>query len=700
MFCRMNKYGLNRRWLFVLLGGLLTPVGVRGTVDNSMLYNSEEEIFTDSLVAVSAVQATAEQGVVADTVNAEELMLDSSANQRINFNPLDYQLQKRYLYKGEEFKKRPFYERAYIGLYGGLQQVAPKGGRRLETGMSAAGFLGYDFNRLSSIRLSGDLNMYKLISGKGTIKQIGLDLDYLFNVSSYLYGYNPRRVFEVSGFIGAGAIESHLNSNVHKVLKGQVGAHLSFRTAGNTALFVEPFMALSTDGVDHSSNTNPSIYDVIYGVRAGCSLHFRSSGDFFKGTVYNGSLFFDFSQGAAMFYSRGGQPILKTMGTMYQVAMGKWLNPILGFRASVSVSDYYWLSLTTKGIKYPNGRVRPAYETRYKTYLFTGRIEGMLNPVHFSSRWRKTPHLVDLNLLLGGEFGWMSKRYSRGVTRADGYYKGITGAMQLLYNMTPTTSLYIEPRALLAMYSRSGKTINSSKSNVDKVGYVSAGVRLMYPTKALSATFEKHHFEPYLFAGAQLGGNRQIRASRMIGDGDPNILGALNVGYQYAPLAAAKFQLEYMLVNKNMIAVYEVKSGNRTSRSSALWRNKHGYMNMKLAYMLNLNNLYQKYDASRRLNFYLEGGPLLGIRVTQGAKIYSKETPIGKHPQPILKRNSDKASWGLFGGAILDYRILDRWSIYAEPEVQKFLDNNFPTIERHWANSIVLKFSFGATYRF
>lgn len=695
MFCRMNRYGLNRRWLLVLLCGLLAPLGTRGAIR----YRINDGLQGETLM----------EEAPADTTRTDNSESDSAYSLRINFNPLDYQLQKRYINKGEKFKTRPFYERAYIGLYTGVQQIAPKGDRELKSAIPLAGFLGYDFNRLHSLRLSGVYNAYGVKGTGWKIKQIGMDLDYFFNVSSYLYGYNPRRIFEVSGFIGGGAIETHLNGNVNRVLKGQVGAHLSFRTAGNTALFIEPFMGIATDGVDHSGGSNPSIYDVIYGVRAGCALHLRSSGDFFKGTVYNGSLFFDFSQGAAMSYSKGGMPILKTMGTMYQVAMGKWLNPVLGLRASISVSDYYWQQSVSRKMAFKDGRAHPAYETRYKSYLFTGRIEGMLNPVHFSSRWRKTPHMFDLNLLLGGEYGWMSKPYMKNSGKAEQFYKGVTGAMQLLYNVTPNTSLYVEPRALLAMYDMSYDKNSPKKSYIDKIGYISAGVRLMYPTKAQRATFEKSHFEPFLFVGGQLGGIRQIRSVKTFGAGNPGMMGAVSVGYQYAPLAAAKFQLEYMVVNKNMGTPYEAQVNGQTRRYSALWRNRYGYMNMKVAYMLNLNNLYQKYDASRRLNLYAQAGPLLAVRVKQGAKLYGKETVIGDHLKPILKKGPKKSTLGLFGGMILDYRILDSWSVYAEPEVQWFSDINFPVYEKvpanasflgRWAGTFVLKFSLGATYRF
>jgi len=697
----MNRYVLRKQGLLCLLVGWFAPLVANGTAGVTVVGDTIATERTDAGDPV--VEAAADTTGVTrnDSLGHALPGAGTPAGEKINFNPLDYRLQKRFLEKGDTFKTRHFYERMYIGFYSGLQQMAPKGARDLGTAVPVAGFLGYEFTRLHSLRLSGSYMEYAVKGSNKSIKQLGLDLDYMFNVSSYLYGYRRRRMFQLSGLLGVGAIETHLNGEVHRVLKGQVGAHMAFRMGGNSEIFLEPFMALATDQVDHSGNANPSIYDVLYGVRAGLSLNFRSTGDYYKNTNYNGNLFFDFSQGAAMYYSRGGLPIIKTMGTVYQAAMGKWLNPVVGVRGSLSVSDFYYGYEKLRGTKVSGIKVRPTYEHYFKGYLFAARMEAMLNPVHFSPRWRKTPHYVDLNLLLGGEYGWMMKPHMKDTPGAlKCYYKGITGAMQLLYNVNTSTSVFVEPRALMAVYNVPYKNSAQKKSYTDKIGYVSAGVRVTRPTRAERVALGKHHFEPYLFVGAQLGGIRQMRNDKFIGDKGLNGLGAINVGYQYAPLAAAKLQLEYMLLNKNKQTPYQVRSGGRTYRYNGMWRHQYGYLNAKLAYMLNLTNLYQRYNPSRRLNLYGQGGPMLSLLVTQGAKLYSQEMPGGENPKPVVTQRTGEKSWALFGGMIADYRILDRWSIYAEPEVQCYLNAQFPTFDGRRINTIVLKFSVGTTYRF
>lgn len=699
----MKRFGLTRQWLSVLLCAWLAPWGASGATGAAVFCDTIDalRIHADSVASAALPDTT--RTATPDSEKVGTATGDTLECKRINFDPLAYRLQKRHLEIGDTFRTRHFYDHLYVGFYTGMQQIAPKSSRELKTAFPLSLFMGYEFTRLHSLRLTGTYVEYGVEGSNANIKQAGIDLDYLFNLTSYLYGYRKLRLFSLSGLIGGGIIDTHFQGNRAWVLKGQVGAHMAVRLGRNGELFAEPFVALTTDKIDHSGTDNPSIYDVLYGVRAGLAINFNTSAGYYKNVLYNGNLFFDFSQGVTMFYRKGGMPLLQTMGTNYEVAVGKWLDPAVGIRVSGSVSDFYWGHKTTRGSDVGGVKVRPAYEERLKGTFFTGRLEGMLDPVHFSRRWRKNPHMFDLNLLLGYEYGWMMKYgvESVGANGMQCYYNGVSGAMQLLYNVNSFTALFVEPRALLATYHVPYRNSSAEKSYTDKVGSVNVGVRVTRPTRAERAALGTQVFEPYLFVGAQLGGIKQVVNHKQVGDKSFNVLGAASVGYQYAPLAAAKLQIEYMLLNKNQQTTYEVESGNRTLRYRSLWRHQYGYLNTKLAYMLNLTNLYQKYNASRRLNLYAQGGPMYSFIVTQGAKLYSEEIAGGQHPVPLIDSRTGEGAWALFGGMIADFRIDDRWSVYAEPEVQYYLKKGFVgggPVNR--LNDIILKFSLGTTYRF
>lgn len=651
---------------------------------------------TMAVVQLDTTSVAAPQPEASDSAS-----LYGFSTERLTFDPLKARLQKRYVEKGDTFKTRPFYERFFIGGHIGWQQMVQKGDKKLSAGVPLTLFAGYQFTRLHTLRLSASYVDYEVEGYSMNNKQASLSANYLFNLTSYLYGYRRKRLFSLSGMLGGSLIYSHFRAIRHWALQGEAGAHLALRMGRNAELFAEPFVALATDQIDHSAASNPSIYDVIYGVRAGVSLNFDRTPGYYVGQNYNGNLFFDFSQGGTMQYVRGGMPLLQTLGTNYEVGVGKWLNPIFGLRLSGSVSDYYWKSQVERATTVGGIRVHPAYETRLKGVFLTGRLEALLDPVHFSPRWRSSFHCLDLNLSLGGEYGWAMKYGRSGVEAMECYYQGLTGTVQLLYNVDGGMALFVQPRALLAFYNVPYANLAEKKTYTDKIGSVNVGVRVMRPTKSERASFDKRPFERHLFVGAQLGGIKHMTNSKQVGDGSFNVLGAVHVGYRLAPLASAKLQVEYMLLNKQEQTRYEVQSGSRTFRYSGLWRHRYGYLNTKLAYQLNLSNLYQGYDASRRLNLYGQFGPMYSVLVTQGATLNSEEMAGGVNPVPLVEKRTGKGAWALFGGMVADLRLTDHWSLYAEPEVQYYLKNKYVGGGATFRlNDLLLKFSLGTSYRF
>lgn len=94
----------------------------------------------------------------------------------------------------------------------------------------------------------------------------------------------------------------------------------------------------------------------------------------------------------------------KTTGTGYKISVGRWFDPIVGLRLSATASEYYWSYNTTAATE-----ARPSYETRYKGSMFAGRLEGLVNPLNFFPYWRQVRHPFEMNIAVGGEYGWLTK---------------------------------------------------------------------------------------------------------------------------------------------------------------------------------------------------------------------------------------------------------------------------------------------------
>ena len=128
--------------------------------------------------------------------------------QKVDFNPRKYQLQKRHLPKGDPFSTKPFYNQLFIGGSLAIQEIAPQTTKDIRPGWALNGFIGYNFTPLHTFRLSGSYGEYTIAEEPALIRQATAGVDYLFNVTNYLYGYRKHRIFTISGMTGVGVMAS------------------------------------------------------------------------------------------------------------------------------------------------------------------------------------------------------------------------------------------------------------------------------------------------------------------------------------------------------------------------------------------------------------------------------------------------------------------------------------------------------------
>ena len=155
-----------------------------------------------------------------------------------------------------------------------------------------------------------------------------------------------------------------------------------------------------------------------------------------------------------------------------------------------------------------------------------------------------------------------------------------------------------------------------------------------------------------------------------------------------------------MTLNRNTYLDYTTSLMGVDKRFNSQWRLNDGYLNIKLSYMLNLSNIYQKYDLARKFNLYVEAGAMWSSRVTRKAYLYSKEENVSDNAQAVIPEQA-KGAPALFGGLVGQVKLGDRWSLLLQPEVQYFLSNDYlggcsPSI----FNGIIAKISVGTSYTF
>lgn len=527
----------------------------------------------------------------------------------IGFDPSSVRLQKRYRpLENDSLFPKQWWRRFYFGIGGGIQGLTDNIG--MVSNASANAYLGYHLTPIHSLRLSGSYIKYNFNGNNKSAKSLGVGIDYLVNLSNFAWGYDPSRVFEVSTVVGIGArysraaLPSKINPYAH------IGLNADVYISKYASLFFEPYIGAQRQMSTVLNNPSREKWNLMYGFSTGLQVSLENRTDYFSeaDSIYK-KIFLDTSIGVVSSGRSGG--ILNRLGVGYQAALGLWINPMIGLRVGAHGESFYWTSrIRNKNnvpVRYSHNQV-----------LVGGRAELMLDPLNFSKKWREAPegHDFDLNLLLGGELGWELKNglYGESIRRSHAYYYGITSALQALYRIDKGTYIYIEPR-YQAIYYNDMKSEGWSPS--DHIASINVGSRV-YLTKPFSFKRPQGAYIPHWWVAIDAGALKYYNAPRVTKSGlglNPTI--GFAAGYDLSPWASFRAQLAYQRLYNVHTARYSGYAGSQKRYGEGLWESSYDAMDLRLSYMLNLNNLLQGYDAERRFNLWWTVGPSLSYIFNQ-----------------------------------------------------------------------------------
>ena len=527
----------------------------------------------------------------------------------IGFDPSSVRLQKRYRpLENDSLFPKQWWRRFYFGIGGGIQGLTDNIG--MVSNASANAYLGYHLTPIHSLRLSGSYIKYNFNGNNKSAKSLGVGIDYLVNLSNFAWGYDPSRVFEVSTVVGIGARYSRaaLPSNINPY--AHIGLNADVYISKYASLFFEPYIGAQRQMSTVLNNPSREKWNLMYGFSTGLQVSLENRTDYFSeaDSIYK-KIFLDTSIGVVSSGRSGG--ILNRLGVGYQAALGLWINPMIGLRVGAHGESFYWTSrIRNKNnvpVRYSHNQV-----------LVGGRAELMLDPLNFSKKWREAHegHDFDLNLLLGGELGWELKNglYGESIRRSHAYYYGITSALQALYRIDKGTYIYIEPR-YQAIYYNDMKSEGWSPS--DHIASINVGSRV-YLTKPFSFKRPQGAYIPHWWVAIDAGALKYYNAPRVTKSGlglNPTI--GFAAGYDLSPWASFRAQLAYQRLYNVHTARYSGYAGSQKRYGEGLWESSYDAMDLRLSYMLNLNNLLQGYDAGRRFNLWWTVGPSLSYIFNQ-----------------------------------------------------------------------------------
>ena len=455
-----------------------------------------------------------------------------------------------------------------------------------------------------------------------------LHLSYMLNLNNLLQGYDAERRFNLWWTVGPSL--SYIFNQSDTWVEGQKNVlpdlkHIELsnsregkispgiNTSIMAALRVAPQYDVTVEAMGQynfiqgtNPGNNPRLNNVKYGLTVGSRYHIYQRSDRQRLWPRFNRYFFDSS---FAWSTSSLSNAFKLSGTQYSASLGMWFTPYIGARLGVNAQTMYHSSNVSK----QNG-----VDIRKSKSIATGsaRAELVVSPLNLFPKWRDKEggHDFDVNLLGGLDLGGIARTPSERDPERLQFYYGLTGAMQLLYRINnPGTYIFVEPRFLSAYYKRPYYNTGVYETVSDKMFSLGVGTRV-YMDNPSFVPIGSEEMNPRWWAGLSFGGVKLQRSEtwRPTSGLGLNPALAMSVGYDWKPLVSFRAQLAYERIGNYASSSYTgINENGKTVHGYGLWNSKYNVMDLRLAYMLNVNNFLQGYNPNRRFNLWLIGGPAL-----------------------------------------------------------------------------------------
>lgn len=541
-----------------------------------------------------------------------------------NVNASDYILNDRYIPTDHTFDNS-WYDHIYVGGSYGLEQIKPQTSDfRFSTMSQVNLFIGKEIDKKNSMRLSAGGGWGYRNTTNEWLTRIQARFDYIYNLSTHFNGYNPARRMEISLLLGAGTNFSWMRNTTTKVApEGHFGLQMKCFTGPLGTINVEPYIGISSDQIDVSEQRNWRRYDVFYGINVNYSvflidnlskearlqlLQSRLADDRLVNPQtlekWRTPWFVEMSNGIIMTSS----PYLdfnRTLGHQTALSVGRWLSPVMGFRASAISRTTKWMEQEiTAG---DNGST---FKLAYNSNYVSGRMEALFNPFGFLKTF-KWDNPMGAYLAFGGELGSLTKYTPDENIHiiSESYDLGI----HLWSRLSEDLQIFIEPRYSHSVYTQPANGGTKSMHR-DNTWGVDMGLTMLIRSKRFSNPDAMDETQNYLY--------RDIRGFSAAIAGGMTLLQRKDAYYTGTSL------------NYNGMAILEYR-GNHISTVSAHadfvtlhnastphdYNAKTSGVFASLNYQANLTNLCSGRFANRRFELEAFAGPAFGIGFSDNDKV-------------------------------------------------------------------------------
>lgn len=608
---------------------------------------------------IGALEATMAQENYAQTqedsiLNARQdsimnARIKSDASYQVKVNALEYSMQKRYRPEYKKFTNDKIWDNLYIDFWGGVSGLFSRAGYEMKGGSEVGASVTKYFSPYNAARISGIVNTGKRKLDNESWSSYGILGDHLFNITTYVNGFNPGRLLEWSTVEGIGIHRSSLGGEKQTALDVHLGTQMKVRTGTRLDFFFEPRISLFTDNIDLSGDENWHGYDVGYSAYLGMSYRFGTSYSSAEEGFWENT-FLSFSEGMQMQNSANAREVglLKSVGPAVSVSAGKWLLNSFGLRLSGFGSYNTWKLDRENNLD--------------KLSAYGGvRLEAMLNPYAF---FVKDIHSVKWGIIpmVGVEAGLMKKQDDKQMISKS--YAGLTAGLQFKYYVDHNIALFLEPHFSNVPYSFSQRNFIGTVEETsfsDQIWSLNLGVEVRRPQKLERSNLKakREGFRPYTYSSVGLGLAYPMQITRSHNRRAGSSLTAA-IGRQITPVSGLRIGAD---------------AGNMYSWNAG-WEPRT-YLTGSLDYTLDVTNFVAGYDPERKWSAELFGGPVLTAATNMEKKFHI----------------------GAEGGGRLGLQMYDNFGIYVEPKFRFYSSRLIPN-GKGAGTPLQMNLSVGTSYRF
>lgn len=396
-----------------------------------------------------------------------------------------------------EFNKNSFFSNTFIGVRAStIKVMTPDYG----FGPTAGGVIGKWVHPAVAVRLGAGLGYWYDNFDARKIRAIDLSADVMFNMMSYVGGYNTARFCEMSVVGGLGYTHVWKKLADHgDALSAHVGLNFDMRIYDRLHLFVEPQVNLFFNprhgsprkGIAISSAGDWRSYMPAFNTFVGLAYNFgqtkpqvqRLSGSWknpkldWNGYYVSALAGLQFQSNSRLVW-KGNMSAGERVGMHYSLGGGRWFNEFLAIRVSASYSQNNWVKyLSTKPLRsrYMSVRLEGVLDVLNMGRHLYGKSIGVENP---------DDCFFGLAILAGPEMGHMVKHDK--TSKVHDHYVGLVGGLQARFRVHKWVSVIAEPRFTVVPYTAPNSDVdapNDNRNYYDALLNFNVGIEVRIPAR-------------------------------------------------------------------------------------------------------------------------------------------------------------------------------------------------------------------------